>query len=64
MDVLREHGIDIDTSCEAGTCGTCKTHYLEGEPDHNDFVLTDAEQKEWVMICCARSKSQNIVLDL
>ena len=64
VDVLREHGIDVDTSCEAGTCGTCKTHYLEGEPDHNDFVLTDAEQNEWVMICCARSKSQNIVLDL
>jgi len=64
VDVLREHGIDVDTSCEAGTCGTCKTHYLEGEPDHNDFVLTDAEQKEWVMICCARSKSQNIILDL
>ena len=64
VDVLREYGIDVDTSCEAGTCGTCKTHYLEGEPDHNDFVLTDTEQKEWVMICCARSKSQNIVLDL
>lgn len=64
VDVLRENGIDIDTSCEAGTCGTCKTHYLDGEPDHNDFVLTDAEQKEWVMVCCARSKSPNITLDL
>jgi ferredoxin-NADP reductase len=64
VDVLRENGIDIDTSCEAGTCGTCKTHYLEGEPDHNDFVLTDAEQKEWVMVCCARSNSEKIVLDL
>ena len=27
-------------------------------------VLTDGEQKEWVMICCARSKSSMIVLDL
>ena len=63
VDVLRENGIDVDTSCEAGTCGTCKTHYLEGEPDHNDFVLTDGEQKEWVMICCARSKTPMIVLD-
>ena len=64
VDVLRDNGIDVDTSCEAGTCGTCKTHYLEGEPDHNDFVLTDAEQREWVMICCARSRSGRIVLDL
>ena len=63
-DVLRENGIDIDTSCEAGTCGTCKTHFVSGEPEHNDFVLTDAEQREWVMICCARSKSDNITLDL
>jgi ferredoxin-NADP reductase len=64
VDVLRENGIDTDTSCEAGTCGTCKTHFLEGMPEHNDFVLTDAEQREWVMICCARSKTPLLVLDL
>ena len=64
VQVLREHFIEVETSCEAGICGTCKTRYLAGEPQHNDFVLTDAEKREWVMICCARSKSALLVLDI
>lgn len=64
VDVLRDNGHDVDTSCEAGTCGTCKTRYLEGAPIHNDYVLTRSEQKQWVMICCARSTTSTLVLDL
>lgn len=64
VDVLRENGIDVDTSCEAGLCGACKTRYLEGCPEHNDFVLSNEEQEEWVQICCARSKTPLLVLDL
>jgi vanillate O-demethylase ferredoxin subunit len=64
VDVLRDHGIEVDTSCESGLCGTCQTKYLEGEPEHHDLVLDEDEQQEYVMICCARSKSPLIVLDL
>ena len=60
---LREQGIDIETSCESGLCGTCRTRYLEGEPEHHDYVLDDEERDEYVMICCARSKSPVLVLD-
>lgn len=62
--VLRENGVHVDTSCEAGICGTCRTRYLEGQPLHNDFVLTDGERTECVMICCARSATPLLVLDL
>lgn len=64
VDVLRENGVDVDTSCETGLCGTCKTRYLAGCPEHNDFVLSNEEQEEWVQICCARSKTSLLVLDL
>lgn len=64
VEVLRENGVDVDTSCEAGLCGTCKTRYLDGTPEHNDFVLSHEEQEEWVQICCARSKTPLLVLDL
>lgn len=57
VQVLREHGVDIETSCEAGTCGTCKTRFIAGDPIHNDFFLTPLEQKEFVMPCCSRAKS-------
>lgn len=64
VDVLRENDIYVDTSCEAGMCGTCKTRYLEGEPEHLDMILSDDEQKEFVLICCARSLTPMLVLDL
>lgn len=62
--VLMDHDVPVATSCEQGVCGTCRTRYLEGEPEHNDFVLTDAEQQTDVMICCARSRTPMLVLDL
>ena len=64
VEVLRENGVHVDTSCEAGLCGTCRTRYLDGTPEHNDFVLSSEEQVEWVQICCARSKTPLLVLDL
>ena len=44
IEVLAEHGVTVDTSCEQGVCGTCLTGVLEGEPDHRDVYLTDAEK--------------------
>jgi vanillate O-demethylase ferredoxin subunit len=64
VEVLRENGVDVPTSCEAGLCGTCRTRYLEGEPDHRDYVLEDEERRQEVMICCSRSKTPVLVLDL
>ena len=64
LEALRAAGLNVDSSCEAGTCGACKTRYLEGEPDHQDFVLSHAEQEEYLMVCVSRSKSTRIKLDL
>jgi vanillate O-demethylase ferredoxin subunit len=64
VDVLRGAGIECNTSCEAGVCGTCRTRYVEGTPEHHDFVLSESEREEYVMICCARSISEMLVLDI
>lgn len=63
VQVMRESGFNVETSCEAGTCGTCKTRYTSGQPIHNDFVLSDQERAEFVMVCCARA-SGTLELDL
>ncbi|AQV98396.1 oxidoreductase [Cupriavidus necator] len=64
--VLLAAGIDIYTSCEEGTCGTCVTRLLEGEPDHRDVFLTDEEHAcgNQFTPCCSRAKSSLLVLDL
>lgn len=63
-NILQDAGIALETSCEQGVCGTCRTRYLEGLPEHNDFVLTPREQESELMPCCARSQSELLVLDL
>jgi ferredoxin-NADP reductase len=66
LDVLRDSGIDVSYSCEQGICGACETRVISGIPEHRDSVLTPAEQvaNNTVMICCAGSKSERLVLDL
>jgi ferredoxin-NADP reductase len=64
VDVLRSHGIAVRTSCELGYCGTCLTRYVGGEPDHRDQALERQDRERYVLICCARSKSPVLELDL
>lgn len=66
LEVLEEHGFEIPFSCREGLCGTCVTNVCEGEPDHRDYVLSDEERDSGKMmtICCSRSKSPSLTLDL
>ena len=66
LEVLRDAGMDLSYSCEQGICGACETRVISGVPEHRDSVLTPAEQaaNTTMMICCAGSKSERLVLDL
>jgi ferredoxin len=63
---VEEAGVGVLSSCAEGTCGTCETRVLEGEPDHLDSVLTAEERKanDCMMICVSRSCGDKLVLDL
>ena len=63
LDALRGQGLDVPSSCESGTCGTCRTRLVAGEADHRDLVLTDAEQADTIMVCVSRARSAEIVID-
>ena len=66
LDVVTEAGIDVLTSCQEGTCGTCETFVLEGKPLHRDSVLTESEKEagQSMMICVSRACGAKLVLDL
>lgn len=64
LEALRDAGITTSSSCESGTCGTCKTRLLEGKADHRDMVLMEEEKDNQIMICVSRAKSGRLVLDL
>ncbi|MFL9944181.1 PDR/VanB family oxidoreductase [Paraburkholderia graminis] len=66
LEVVRAAGIDADASCEQGVCGACEVKVLEGVPEHRDLLLSPEEKQagKSIMICCSRSRSSRIVLDL
>ncbi|MBD0711606.1 MULTISPECIES: PDR/VanB family oxidoreductase [unclassified Streptomyces] len=51
-------------SCRQGFCGTCSQRVLEGEVDHRDELLTDAERADTMLICVSRCAGKRLVLDL
>ncbi len=64
LEVIRAAGIDAPSSCESGTCGTCRCGLLSGEVDHRDMVLAEHEKASAIMICVSRAKAGELVLDL
>lgn len=57
-------GHRVPTSCLSGLCGSCKVNYLEGEVEHNDYILSDEEKTRCLTLCVSRSRSPILVLDL
>jgi vanillate O-demethylase ferredoxin subunit len=66
VEALAKIGVEIDTSCGEGICGTCMVDVLEGELDHRDHCLSKSERAAGDVICCcvSRATSPLLVLDL
>lgn len=66
LEACLDAGVDVLSSCEEGTCGTCITRVLAGSPDHRDSVLSAAEREEGtaIAVCVSRSSTDQLVLDL
>jgi vanillate O-demethylase ferredoxin subunit len=49
-------------------CGTCVVGWHAGgrggDPDHRDHCLSATERRSKVALCCSRSKSGVLVVDL
>ena len=63
LETIRAAGHEAPSSCESGTCGTCKTRLLAGEADHRDLVLMNSERNDHIMICVSRAKSEELTID-
>lgn len=66
LQAVEEAGVQVLSSCQEGTCGTCETGVLDGTVDHRDSLLTPAEQSshDTMMICISRALCPRLVLDL
>lgn len=64
LAAVREEVPGLMYSCTQGFCGTCRQTVLEGEVDHRDELLTDAERADSMLICVSRCAGKKLVLDL
>nr|WP_233167726.1 2Fe-2S iron-sulfur cluster binding domain-containing protein [Xylophilus sp. ASV27] len=66
LEVLLAEGMDVLYSCGQGVRGACEVRVLDGVPVHADSVYAPADHaRRWtMMICCSRSASPRLVLDL
>ncbi len=64
LEALRSAGVEVPSSCESGTCGSCKVGYREGSIGHRDYFLSSTERSRFVTVCVSRATSDLITLDL
>ncbi|KAF4535479.1 Vanillate o-demethylase [Lasiodiplodia theobromae] len=54
LDVLRESGFDVPSSCEVGNCATCKVRLVSGRVDHRGTALEENEKRDNMLSCVSR----------
>lgn len=66
LDCLVDQGCDPMFDCRRGECGVCSVAVLEGEIEHRDYFLSDAEKASGkvMQICVSRARGPRLVLDL
>ena len=64
LQALRAADQQVTSSCESGTCGSCRTGLLGGQAEHRDMVLTQDQKTSNIMVCVSRAVSSELVLDL
>ncbi len=65
-DVLLAAGVRIDVKCSDGLCGVCKCKVLSGKVEHRDFVLSNKDRADQIILCQSRAAAPEgtVVIDL
>ena len=63
LDVADANGVDIDSSCRNGTCGSCKVKLLQGvvAMEVEDGLDAGEKKKGWILACQAMATTDVVV---
>ena len=63
LDAAERVGIEIESSCRAGTCGTCAAKILKGEVTYEeDYDAVAGLEPGYILTCCSQPVS-SVVID-
>lgn len=63
LDAAEKVGIEIESSCRAGTCGTCAAKILKGEVTYEeDYDAVTGLEPGYILTCCSQPIS-SVVID-
>jgi ferredoxin-NADP reductase len=55
LNLAEERGVEIESGCRAGSCGTCATTILKGSVDYPDPQAVDCDPSQ-CLVCIAKPK--------
>jgi vanillate O-demethylase ferredoxin subunit len=56
LDVLRDNGFVMPSSCQIGVCGSCECGYRSGNIIHRDKVLPASKRQDRLLPCVSRAR--------
>jgi ferredoxin len=63
LETLREAGLEVESSCEAGNCGTCSVEVCEGKVEHRGSALSVEDKEKGGMLSCVSRGVGHLVID-
>jgi ferredoxin-nitrite reductase len=65
LALAEQSGISLDSSCQAGNCGTCKQLLVSGQVKYDDAItgLSEQEQKDGYILTCSARPVGEVVVD-
>ena len=63
-DALARAGIHVDVKCADGICGVCQCGLLSGAVEHRDYVLSQAQRQERIILCQSRAAEPGGLIEI
>jgi ferredoxin-NADP reductase len=64
LEAAEAGGVDIDSLCRSGVCGTCRTRVIEGDAECDSTILDDAERKDGYVLACVTHLRSDCVVEI
>ena len=63
-DALADAGVAVDVKCSDGLCGVCQCKLISGEVEHRDFVLSEKQRADRIILCQSRAAKDGGIVKL